>query len=446
MRKTIKAAVGAACMLALAPAAASADSIAYVKDGNVWIANPDGSGQYQVTQDANEQIRYYSPSQADDGTIVAAHGEEIVRLKQNGKVLSRFNPPPVKNSVGGMSDGVPVDLSVSPDGTKVAYTLYTVGCPVGVSCGARGVVAYSWSDRETDPSVFGWTYNTRSPEWVTNDRVITTGGYGRHANFDSPDGGEDSYVNWFNDDEDVADAEISRQGDRITYLRSYGDDTHLAIYLTGGDARTEVPPAPSPDGGCHSGTDATLDDPTWSPDGEHIAFADSAGVEVLDTPRSAPCDGGPTRVILPGASEPDWGPASVNPGPRETSQDDQSGDDSGQVCGKGYCSQALQPQPPIGLALRAKLRAALSRGLLVSVRTNGTGKVKVELLSGKKVVAKGAASLDGSYTAKVKAKFTAAARRSLAKKRSVKLKVRTTWSPAAGGSPLQSTSAVTLKR
>jgi hypothetical protein len=443
MRTTLKAAVGAACALALVPAAASADSIAYVKDGNVWIANPDGSGQYQVTDDANEQVRYYSPSQADDGTIVAARGEEIVRLQQNGKVLSRFDPPPVPNSVGSTSDGVPVDLAVSPDGTRVAYTFYSTGCPVGVSCGARGVVAYSRADRASDPAEFGWSYNVRSPEWVTNDRIITTGGYGRHANFDSPDGGVDDFVNWWGDGEDVSDAEVTRQGDRIAYLRSYGERTHLALYAIKGDARTEVPPAPTTEDGCHSGADATLDDPTWSPDGEQVAFADSAGVEVLETPRAAPCDGPPTRVILPGASAPDWGSASVNPGPRETKPPEH-----GPACGKrGYCTAPpFHVKPPKLASITAKLRPALAKGLSIPVTTSGEGDVTVELLSGRKVLAKGHAFVDGWWTAKVKVKFSRAARKSLAKKRLVKLTVRATWEPEAGGTPLRSTGKLTLRR
>ena len=57
------------------------------------------------------------------------------------------------------------------------------------------------------------------------------------------------------------------------------------------------------------------------------------------------------------------------------------------------------------------------------------GNVKVELLNGKKVVAKGATALDGSYAGKVKAKFTSAGKKALAKKRSVKLTVRVTWTP-----------------
>lgn len=72
-----------------------------------------------MTKSGEEYRRWHSPSQADDGTVVAAHGEEIVRLKQNGKEPSRFDPPAAPTAYGPF-DGVPVGLTVSPDGSKVA--------------------------------------------------------------------------------------------------------------------------------------------------------------------------------------------------------------------------------------------------------------------------------------------------------------------------------------
>ena len=54
----------AAC--AISAPSALADSIVYEKGGNVWAANPDGSGQRQVTTSGG----YSHPSQANDGTIV----------------------------------------------------------------------------------------------------------------------------------------------------------------------------------------------------------------------------------------------------------------------------------------------------------------------------------------------------------------------------------------
>ncbi len=54
MRTRTVLALAAALCLTAAPAAA-ADSISYVKDGNVWIASSDGTGQYQVTTDATAE-------------------------------------------------------------------------------------------------------------------------------------------------------------------------------------------------------------------------------------------------------------------------------------------------------------------------------------------------------------------------------------------------------
>src|SRR4051794_39626584 len=73
----------AAIALAIA-APAHADSIVYVKDGNVWLTSPDGAKQYQVTADGG----YDSPSQADDGTIVALRAKQFIRMDRSGHPLN----------------------------------------------------------------------------------------------------------------------------------------------------------------------------------------------------------------------------------------------------------------------------------------------------------------------------------------------------------------------
>ena len=132
--------------LAIVPAAASADSIVFVKSGNVWLSQPDGSGAYQVTTDGGPSSPYRSPSQADDGTIAASRYDEIVRMTQNGTVLNRIDPAPLTNSVSRSVDGPPVDVAISPDGRRIAYTFVGYECPVGSSCGARSATAYTAAD------------------------------------------------------------------------------------------------------------------------------------------------------------------------------------------------------------------------------------------------------------------------------------------------------------
>jgi WD40-like Beta Propeller Repeat len=315
-------AIGIAALASLVAAApAAADSIAYVKDHNVWVAEPDGSSQHQVTTDGTASWAYGSPSQADDGTIVARKGTDIVRLRQNGQVLSSFDPPDTTDSAGQVIGGTPSHVAVSPDGSKVAYSYTHANCPPGVSCGVRYVTLYSHSDRATPPETFG-KISRRDPSWVSNDRILAFNGFLHQVNYDSPGGNHDD-VHWFDDMDmfdpstDLSDGELSRQGDRFVAVRGYGATTHLMFYKVTENVISGTPSGP-PTYACNTGHEETLDSPSWSPDGRAIAFAHKDGVEVIPLPSVEDgCPGaGSGTVVLPGGSEPDWGPAPVNPGPR----------------------------------------------------------------------------------------------------------------------------------
>ncbi|HST42941.1 MAG TPA: hypothetical protein VLK58_25680 [Conexibacter sp.] len=315
--------LAAAC---LAAPAAQADSIAYVKGHDLWLAAPDGSGQYQVTTDGTAQLPYGSPSQADDGTIVARKGSEIVRLKQNGELLSRFDPPDTTDSAGQPIGGVPVDVAVSPDGATVAYSYYQYNCPPGASCGARYVTLYSSASAATPAATHGKLFRN-SPSWVSNSRVLVFGGFLSQVNYDAPGGGDDDDVHWFDDKDifdpstDLGDGELSRQGDRLALVRGYGDSTHLMFLKVTQNVLSGAPSGP-PAYACNTGEEPTLDGPSWSPDGSRIAFAHKDGIEVLPLPSVEPgCPGASSgTVVIPGGSQPDWGPAAVAPGPRTSPQ------------------------------------------------------------------------------------------------------------------------------
>src|SRR3954447_3156478 len=112
-------AVGCAAALCLAfSGSALADSIVYVSNGNVWLTSPDGARSYQVTFDGG----YDSPSQADDGTIVAVQRRQIVRMDRSGR---RIGAPVAAMGTdpgaGGQEFYGPYEARVSPDGRKVAY-------------------------------------------------------------------------------------------------------------------------------------------------------------------------------------------------------------------------------------------------------------------------------------------------------------------------------------
>ena len=167
---------GALLALAIAAPAAMADSIAYIKGGDVWLSTGDGSRQYRVTTTG----RYADVSQADDGTMIALTGVRLHRLDRQGNVLADFDTPvsdtrpaPAKTFYG------PFDPAISPDGTKVAYTYHYMTqsqsptcfpptCFVGINEGGTG---YSWADRQTgwDDPALGKHSGWRNPVWVDED-------------------------------------------------------------------------------------------------------------------------------------------------------------------------------------------------------------------------------------------------------------------------------------
>src|SRR3954451_13613548 len=89
---------GALAVSLIVPAAASADSIVYIKDNNVWLSAPDGSKQTQVTTDGTAYYPSRPPSQAANGTMAASHNTKIVVLEQNGTVTRELAPPALSDS------------------------------------------------------------------------------------------------------------------------------------------------------------------------------------------------------------------------------------------------------------------------------------------------------------------------------------------------------------
>jgi hypothetical protein len=295
----------AAAVLLLLPAVAHADSIVFVKDGNVWVSSPDGSGQRALTRDGSADSPYRSPSQADDGTVAASFGDGIRLIDRGGRLLRELDPPPLTNSVSHPMDGVPVDVAISPDGRRIAYTFAGVSCPVGASCGARAATGFVTAGGEPLP---GNLYLS-NPNWVDNTRTLLFGGYLHQVN--THDQGAASEVHWFDDQDvqgegyestDLGDGELSRAGDRLALVRGYGDDTHIMWFTTNG-----APPA-IPSMACMTGKLDGLHGPTWAPDGQSLAWGEPDGVWIK--PSALDCTVQPALVV-PGGAEPDWGPAGV---------------------------------------------------------------------------------------------------------------------------------------
>src|SRR4051794_19689718 len=207
----VKTLVAAAAALAIIVPAAAADSISYVKDGDVWLSTPDGARQHRVSTTGG----YTYASQADDGTIIALNARRLHRLSPSGQLLADFATPVSFDSGPNSSTFYgPFDPAVSPDGTKVAYTYYwqyytyDPTCNGGWGCTRQrleGGTAYSYANRLTgwDETGLGRQSGWRWPSWIGNTQTLIsepTVTFGNEdAIADTIGDGTSTITRWFSD-------------------------------------------------------------------------------------------------------------------------------------------------------------------------------------------------------------------------------------------------------
>jgi dipeptidyl aminopeptidase/acylaminoacyl peptidase len=169
----MKALLIAGLLLLAVPAAAQADSIVYIDQGNVWSARPDGSAKVQLTTGGG----WHSPTQADDGTVAAVQGTgPIVVLARDGRPLRTIATPEARSGDGGTFAPRPVELSFSPDGSKIAYAYVAGSCPPGSTCGTiQRSTFHTSATAETPVATYGNQFGVSDPEWVTSSRTLVFG-------------------------------------------------------------------------------------------------------------------------------------------------------------------------------------------------------------------------------------------------------------------------------
>ena len=375
----------------IAPAAANADSIVYIDQGNVWSATPDGARRVQLTTGGG----WHSPTQADDGTIAAVQGAGPIQVMAgDGRPIRTIATEMARSSNGGMFEARPTDLSFSPDGSKIAYSYYSFSCPPGSSCGAQRSTFYTDATAATPIETYGNQFGVSNPEWVTNSRTLVFGGYGSQVSIDDLGPGDYSHKAWMVPNGDMGDGEVTRDGTRLAVTSDYGENTRISFFAVSGDIKTQTPPA-EPEWACSmTNPDPNFADPTWSPDGAGIAWQSSKGVEVSRFTAFGParCEAPHDVLLSATGSEPDWGPADTPaaaytppaPGPTPTTP---------------------TPNTPAGatIALTKTTAKALRKGLAVKVTVPAAGKVTlVATVAGRKVASgKATAKKAGTVTVKL---------------------------------------------
>jgi hypothetical protein len=447
-------AAGAALAAALAAApAAHADSIAYIKDGNVFLSTTDGARQYQVTFDGG----YTTVSQADSGRMITLRGDKLRHLERDGRVIAEIATPVTTTNDPSMSFKGPFDPEISPDGKRVAYTYYwqytgyDPYCNPSNNCYVKRLyhgTAFTDPNRLTawdEPGFLrrsGWI----DAAWVDNSTVLLSDPY-IQPNEDtvlwSPDD-PDSLRRWFQDPAypgDVAEATISRDRSAMATITSNGG--RMSILRSVGGFYPNYPHR------CYEAAIDTAGDgyssPTFNADGSRIFWATvKDGVRTAALPRftidscGTLTDGG--RVLIAGASSPSWGPADVPPARATTPPPGGGGGGTNTPAQPG--SGPLTPAPAPSTATlkltvaKAKLATALKKGLKLRLQGAAAGRHTASVKLGKATVAKGTVRVGAGGEGAVTLRFSAAGKRKLSGLKSAKLTV------AAAGAR----AAVTLRR
>jgi hypothetical protein len=261
------------------------------------------------------------------------------------------------------------------------------------------------------------------PQWVSRSRLMVFGGYLYQVNL--WDLGQPDRFHWFDDQDwaghgnstDLGDGDLSADGHLWVGVRGYDSDVdnryrQLVWFDATGNPAADAPP-PVPTALCLTNQEKGTAGPTIAPSGDAFAFDQPDGVHVARGISRAPerCGDAQFSLLLPGASQPDWGPADVAPKPRGTGGNGGNGD-----------------QPVVKASLKvtsSRISTACRTGLKVRLTGAPAGKVPIVVRHGKKTVGKKTVKVGASGKGTFAVRFSKAGAKSVCKgkARSVKLTV-----------------------
>lgn len=306
-------------------ASAHASSIVYIKRGDVWLAKPNGKNQRAITKNGTPGNPYRAPAYSNKGVITAVRGRrDIYFFNRRGGTLRKKR----NISAGSLApfDPVVIDHAISPDGRQLASTLWITtreatpnpNEPTGTDfqtsvwyTNARTGKLLEAGTTDSGQSV-SWVANGLPLVWAPNVYLAPDAFIVDLANPNSPRGWfKDSTELGVFDGEPLDDGELTRSQDNLAVVRgpnttASATPTMLRVY-----AVSNLIDRPTERCDLQSAPNSRIESPSWSPDGQTLAWSQSGGVWVSPIASGAgDCAAAPSRLIA-GGSQPDWGPANV---------------------------------------------------------------------------------------------------------------------------------------
>jgi hypothetical protein len=274
---------------------------------------------------------------ADDGTILAVDylARTVVRRTPSGQAVGGPVATSTTNTPGSdVRFGAPDIATISPDGVHQAYghalhhTRYEPACDC-VLYGDDVTARWGFSDHFEQPGQSFGTLGYTDPSWIDNRTLLLTRSAGEIVGaqvatetLGAPDNGQ---VAWFSDPmseqpipqpsvDTLANGAMNRARTRLAFVASVsfsGDGSNsirnqIRIFRMHGDA-----PA-TPTLQCALTRPAgAFRRPTWSPDGESLAWHEDDGIHVAAIGDATNCDALARPLIVADGYEPFWGPAPI---------------------------------------------------------------------------------------------------------------------------------------
>ena len=430
--------VAALVVIAAAPGAAGAASIAYVDGGEVWLSSLDGTQKVRlatpVVNASGETEKWLAVAASDSGRIVAARNVpgRIARFswfkvwEPNG--TSTVEGP--LNAPSGWAVYVyPLGFDITADGSHMVYGYSNSGfcCPISF---ARGTYVRPVTNSALDPiNVPGEEH----PTLFGNRMIAHTGGTVDVQGTSAPPYGTD-FTPWIDvsgSGLELRRTDVAANG-QLAALELEQWDTGsqtigkiAVVAIQGVDQPPTFPAAVD----CFMPTAGVATDTSLSPDATRIAWTDDGGLKVAGAPTTAadPCAlTSPPVVISPTASQGAIGGTDVAAFLPTSGGPPTGGPPSG-----GSPSRAPVATVPRKVTVKALARAA---GVPIKVKVARAGKVKIAgsvpakvLRSSRSVVvATGSATAKRAGTVTVKVRLTSAARKKRSRLKGARMTLRVT--------------------